>query len=246
VVSRNPAPRVFHLHHTMNNINTKQFWEENFQDVDGKSTAREEQTRSFAESQIQLFDIGRDFDGTILDFGCALGDAIPVYHKAYPQANLMGLDISANAIKRCTEKYGEIATFISGDHRSVPVVDIVIASNVFEHLSNDLEIARVLLSKCQTLYIIVPYKEQIVPNDEHVNSYDDQYFAQFSPYESTVFLSRGWTQYGFKLVYEIYLKNIVKGLLLRNPRTRSKQIMFKLTNLGNPPPDVREQAEWTR
>ena len=213
----------------MNNINTKQFWEENFRDVEWKNKAREYQTRSFAESQIEHFDISPYFDGTILDFGCALGDAIPIYHKAYPQAKLIGLDISANAIRKCIEKYGEFATFVSGDHKSVPVVDIIIASNVFEHLSNDLEIAQELMLKCKTLYIVVPYKEQIVPNDEHVNSYDDQYFDPIARCESKVFLSRGWTQYGFKLIYEIYLKNIVKRLILRRIRNRSKQIMFKLT-----------------
>lgn len=211
----------------MDNINTKQFWEANFQD--GNQAARENQTRQFAESQVTQFEISPDFDGTILDFGCALGDAIPVYRRAYPRARLMGLDLSANAIRTCTERFGNMATFISGDHKSVPMVDIIIASNVFEHLSNDLEIARDLLDKCQTLYIIVPYREQIVPNDEHVNSYDEKYFDQIARCESKVFLSKGWTQYGFKLIYQIYFKNIVKRLLLKQPRMRSKQIMFKLT-----------------
>src|SRR3977135_1205006 len=110
----------------MNNITTKPFWEENFQGVDWENKARQNQTRCFAEAQIQHFDIGADFDGTILDFGCALGDGIPVYHKAYPRAKLFGLDISANAIKRCVEKYGKIATFVNGDHKSVPLVDIII------------------------------------------------------------------------------------------------------------------------
>jgi len=211
----------------MDNINTKQFWEANFQA--GSHQARENQTRQFAESQIKYFDIGADFSGTILDFGCALGDAIPVYRQAYPRAKLMGIDLSVTAIKACDEKFGDIATFISGDHKSVPKVDVIIASNVFEHLSNDLEVARELLTRCGTLYIIVPYREQIVPNDEHVNSYDEKYFDSIGRCENQVFLSRGWTQYGLKLVYEIYFKNVVKRLLRVEPRRRSKQIMFKLT-----------------
>jgi SAM-dependent methyltransferase len=214
--------------HEMTNINTREFWEDRFQGVDEKARKREEQTRLFAESQITVLDIPGDFDGTILDFGCALGDAMPIYSRAFPRARLIGVDISANAISRCEQKFGNIAKFINGDHHSVPDVDIIISSNVFEHLSDDRDIAKSLLRKCRTLYIVVPYKEQIVPNDEHVNSYDENYFQSIAPSETRVFLSKGWTQYGLKLLYEIHLKNVVKFLIGKERRRRSKQIIFKL------------------
>jgi hypothetical protein len=216
----------------MDNINTKHFWEERFSSGDWIERGGEDQTRGFAESQIEHFDIQRDFDGTILDFGCALGNSMPVYRQAYPNAKLIGLDFSEHAIAAGRNKYGEFADFICGDTASVPEVDVIIASNVFEHLSNDIEIAKQLFRRCETLYIIVPYKEELVPNDQHVNSYDEGYFSQIEARcESKVFLSAGWTQYGFKLLYEVYFKNIIRLLVLRKPRQRAKQIMFKLTHL---------------
>ncbi len=88
-----------------------------------------------------------------------MGDAIPIYKKNFPKAKLIGLDISGEAIKKCRDKFGDIAQFICGDYTSVPEVDIIISSNVFEHLSNDKIIAEYLLNKCKILNIIVPYKE---------------------------------------------------------------------------------------
>lgn len=59
--------------------------------------------------------ISNDFNGTILDFGYALGDAIPVYSKAFPNVKLFGIDISDHAIIECKKRFGLVAEFIAGD-----------------------------------------------------------------------------------------------------------------------------------
>lgn len=211
----------------MNNINIKFYWDNRFANGDWEYKLERNQTRKFAGSQIKHLDISRDFKGTILDFGCGLGDAFLIYKKAFPKAKLMGLDISEVAIKKCNEHYGHLATFISGTNGDVPIVDIIIASNVFEHLTDDISIAKNLLIKCRQLNIIVPYKEKIISVSEHINTYDENYFHDLDKYEYKIFVSRGWSQYGVSLIYHLYLKNILRPLFGNPIAKRAKQIIFK-------------------
>jgi cyclopropane fatty-acyl-phospholipid synthase-like methyltransferase len=157
------------------NINTKKYWNNRFASKDAnswKSKNGESQTKDFASAIAKRLKMSKDFSGTILDFGCALGDAIPFYKKNYPNATFIGVDFSSAAIKQCQEKFGGIATFICGDVDAVPNVDVIITSNVLEHLSDDKDIANKLLNKCTDLYIAVPYNEAIAGKGEHVNSYN--------------------------------------------------------------------------
>jgi SAM-dependent methyltransferase len=212
------------------NINTKEYWESRFSSDDWTEKGGRLQTAGFARSQMDHIPLPADFSGEILDFGCGLGDAIPVYKKRFPFARLSGMDISESAIEKCTEVYGEMARFFQGDYRSIPSTDVIIASNVLEHLSHDLEIARHLLSRCKFLYITVPYKEQPICS-EHVNSYDEYYFREIGNYEYHIFLCPGWTQYGLRgLTYNVYFKNIFRFLTGRKTVNRNKQIMFRFTN----------------
>lgn len=218
---------------SISNINTKSYWENRFATGDWEVKLGRNQTRNFALSQTKHLDIKSDFAGTILDFGCGLGDAFPIYKRAFPKAKLIGLDISKEAIVKCNARYGHLANFICGTNDDVPTVDIIIASNVFEHLTNDREIAIDLLKKCSKLYIIVPYNEEMYnnPKQEHVNSYTEFYFEDFTSNISfKIFSSRGWGKSGIDLYYNIYLKNIARLLLGRELEKNRKQIMFKLYN----------------
>lgn len=210
----------------LQNINTKSYWEQRFSSQSWEEKNGREQSAEFAHDQIRHFGIKQNFAGSILDFGCALGDAFPIYKKAFPNANLIGIDISQKAIELCKAHFGTIATFIQGDFKSVPDVDVIIASNVFEHLSNHIEIATYLQSKCNDLYITVPYKENPL-FVEHVNTYDENSFSMLRPYSWKTFASKGWfSEYGMELWYQINFKNLFRMILGRQLRQRRKQIMF--------------------
>lgn len=211
----------------LNNINTKSYWDNRFVTGDWEAKLGRNQTREFAISQIKHLNISRDFKGTILDFGCGLGDAFPIYKETFPNARLIGLDISEEGVKKCKEIYSYIAEFICGDYRDVPKVDIIIASNVFKHLTDDISIAKNLLIKCRQLNIIVPYKEKIISGSEHINTYDENYFHDLDKYEYKIFVSGGWSQYGVSLIYHLYLKNILRPLFGKPIAKRAKQIIFK-------------------
>jgi cyclopropane fatty-acyl-phospholipid synthase-like methyltransferase len=211
------------------NINSKEYWEKRFSSGDWESKGGSDQTTQFAHSQLKHINLAKTFSGTILDFGCGLGDAIPLYKEKYPLAKLIGVDISESAISSCTQKYGGIASFIVGDHKSIPAnVDVIIASNVFEHLSDDEEVAVSLKSCCKILYIIVPYKENLaVGCKEHVNRYTRDSFSSLKPHSIKVFASKGWSEYGFNLLYNVYIKNLLRPFFGKNIAKRNLQVMFQ-------------------
>ena len=217
------------------NINTKSYWDNRFSSGDWESKKGRRQTKCFAKSQICHIPISRDFDGTLLDFGCGLGDAFPIYRSAFPKARLIGVDISDSAVESCRSQYGTIADFFQGDASSILYADIVIASNVLEHLYDDVGVARALLNKCKALFITVPYRERHPLHSEHINSYETDHFRELGQYRYCIFASPGWSQYGRKLWFDVYAKNVARLLLGRPVVRRATQIMFMFLD---PPPET--------
>lgn len=218
------------------NVNTKDYWDKRFSSGDWENKRGRIQTRQFAETQVKYLKIAQNFSGTIIDYGCGLGDAMPVYRAAYPYASLVGMDISEVAIKKCREIYGEIAKFIQGDYTEVPEVDVIIASNIFEHLSNDIRIADYFLSKCHDLFIITPYRELLTPGAEHINSYDEGYFQALRSYDYLIYASKGWGEAGWRIWFNIHMKNTFRPIFGKKTVSRPKQIMFHFIGSQKPVP----------
>jgi hypothetical protein len=215
----------------LGNVNTSTYWNRRFGSGDWCQKGGYSQTRIFAEEQICLLQISKEFSGTLLDFGCGAGDSFPVYSSAYPRARLIGIDFSQEAIRLARVRFGSIAQFICGTHKNVPDVDIIIASNVLEHVDDDCHVATCLKQKCRELYIVVPYKEKITSQGEHVRSYDSRYFDQLGPVSHQVFLSKAWSQYGKDLCWHVYAKNFLRPLFGRALIRRNKQIIFRIPGL---------------
>jgi len=208
------------------NVNTPSYWNHRFASGDWDAKGGREQTQHFARANVARMGLPADFDGVILDFGCGLGDAMPVYREHYRHASLIGVDITEAAVVKGREKYGDIAEFINCDYHDVPSADVIVSCAVFEHLSNQMEVARSLLAKCTDLYIIVPYKEPLCPSSEHVNSYDEDSFRELGECDYTIFLSEGWSAFGWRLWFHVYLKNVFRPLLGRKVIDRGRVIMF--------------------
>lgn len=208
-------------------INSKEYWEHRFASGDWEKCRGRRQTTSFAERQAQLLRLPGTFNGILLDFGCGLGDALPIYKKRLPLATLIGIDHSESAIVQCKKKYGHIATFTHGGCDSVPQVDVIIASNVIEHITDQKLTLETLRLKCSELYIIVPYMENPICS-EHTNYYDMNSFPSFEKLETELFYSPGWSQYGHNLWVGIYLKNLLRPFFGKPLVQRRKQIMFRI------------------
>jgi len=208
------------------NINSKDYWDQRFSNGDWIKKGGPEQTKNFAFAQLKYLNLPKIFDGTILDFGCGLGDAILVFHNKFPNARLIGFDFSEGAINYCRRNYTNIAEFICGDFTVVPYTDVIITSNVIEHIPDYINVVRHLKSCCRDLYIIVPYNEILTQNSEHFHSFTKNSFIGVLPYTYKVFIAKGWSQFGFSLFYNIYFKNIFRALLGKKLQKRNKQIIF--------------------
>lgn len=209
------------------NINTVDYWDTRFGTGDWAKKGGFTQTRMFAEAQLPFLHIPSDFKGRICDFGCGAGDAFPLYHQAWPQAKLLGVDFSAAAIQLCAERYGHLAKFVCGNISAVPDVDIIICSNVLKHLDDDSDVVAQLIKKCKTLYVIVPYKEHPL-SSEHIRSYDDNSFSEFAVGRKVIFKSRGWTEFGIRSITGIYMENISRYFKKQPVRRRRLQILLEI------------------
>lgn len=212
------------------NINSRDYWEGRFSTGDWEQKRGRTQTAHFAASQVAHFKFSRDFSGSLVDFGCGLGDAMPVYRKFFPNAKLVGIDVSESAISKCKERYREIASFIRGTHQNCPSVDIIVASNVFEHLADDVEIAKALLGKCKELYITVPYNEFLLC-PEHVRTYNEKYFQALGKSDFVIFPSKGWSEYGLSM-WKLVFKNLMRRLSGKPRQSRRMQIMYRFRRLS--------------
>jgi 2-polyprenyl-3-methyl-5-hydroxy-6-metoxy-1,4-benzoquinol methylase len=213
-------------------INSAAYWDWRFGSGDWALRRGHMQTRQFTEAQLPRLRLPRVFTGSLCDFGCGAGDAFPVYRAAWPRARLYGVDISPAAIALCRERCGQFGEFRSGDVDAVPNCDVVVCSNVLEHLDDDREVVRRLLEKCTTLFVIVPYREQHLIA-EHRRAYDRRSFAAFAPRRSEVFTCRGWSEYGRLLYLDIHLKNVPRLLLGRSLRRRNRQLLVEIAGSGD-------------
>lgn len=208
------------------NVNTVSYWDARFGSGDWESRGGYSQTRRFAMAQIPRLRIDPSFTGKLCDFGCGAGDAFPVYREAYPSAELVGVDFSGPAIDLCQKKFGTFASFVRGVASDVPESDVILSSNVLEHLDDDIAVVETLRERCRRLIVIVPYEERPL-HEEHVRRYSRDTFADQRPLRSEVFLSPGWTEYGLSLVKTIYLGNAVRLLAGKVLKTRGRQILFE-------------------
>ncbi len=214
----------------IDNKNTSEYWDDRFGSGDWNEHGGQGQTTKYARTLVAQWSITPDFTGKILDFGCALGDAIPVYKTALPAAQLMGLDHSLDAITKCRQNYGELAEFQQGDHDDVPEVDVIVASHVMEHITDDVEIVKVLLTKCKDLYIVVPYREDPLYH-EHVRTYDETRYAELGQYEWRVF-DKAPYQLTWHLMYHMHLKNILRPLVGKKIVKPARAIMYHFGSHG--------------
>lgn len=209
----------------MQNINTKEYWENRFSKNWKESGER--QTTEYAKANVKCIPVNCDFEGTILDFGCAMGNAIPIYAQNFPKAKLIGFDISETAIKYCKKKYGTIADFYAGSIREIPLVNVIIASHVMEHITDDKAIIIELLKRCDDLFVFVPYKETPL-YIEHVNYYSDSSYEELPMVEKKVFK----VQYKAKVPYITFLKNLVTLKMIWNYNFSKEIIMFHFKDTG--------------
>lgn len=207
------------------NINTMDYWNKRFTSHDWNKKGGNVQSKSHANYYVEHLGIPREFTGTICDFGCAEGDAFPVYKSNWPDAKLVGVDFSVRAIEHAQENYGSIGNFICSDFQEIPQSEIMISSHTFEHIENELDVLDQLLSKCAKLFVIVPYKESPL-GSEHLRRYDYDSFRDYTDLKWYV-CGTGWPFEGLSLFMQIYVKNLIRPIIGRPVVRMPQQIIFQ-------------------
>lgn len=144
-------------------INTKNWWENYFQNHWENNNGRE-QTAGFIGELIsnlpnRVKSVIKERSKTIVDWGCALGDGTSLLNSEFPEQQVVGVDIADEARKKAKNNFPEL-TFYS-DFEKIPFsTDVVVNSNCLEHFTDYLDILKRGLSKTTQLYIImVPHNE---------------------------------------------------------------------------------------
>lgn len=214
-------------HSPKDNINNSSYWNSRFS-TDWSAKGGMLQTEEHIETLLPFLRLPRDYAGTIMDFGCAMGNGMPILRNMFPKAHLIGVDYSRTAILQCINRYGDIAEFVCNEDSEIPCADIIISSHVIEHITEDKAVVELLLKKCQSLYITVPYLEDIRLVPEHVHRYNKGYFKDINEYcDCYIIAERPFTLFGLIMsLYHIEMKNMIKRLLRRRLSKRRYQILF--------------------
>ena len=184
-------------------VNTQEYWDNRFRSEDWFRKGGHIQSYNHASKFIGALQVPTDFSGTICDFGCAEGDAFPLYRRQWPNATLKGVDFAEEAVRRAREKYGSIATFHPGSYEDIESSDIIICAHTVEHIENHRDVIQSLRNKSERLFIIVPYKENPI-GKEHLRVYDENSYSDLSPRRYAI-LEAGWQYSGLFLLYKIHL-----------------------------------------
>jgi SAM-dependent methyltransferase len=159
--------------HLQNRLSTKDQWDAFFKkDGQWEANRGREQTRLFAEAFCRHTRIDLENGWSLLDSSCALGDALPVFNKHFPNAQLYACDFSTEAIQRCKERFGNLASFfLSSIEEISSMYDVIYSSNTLEHFTDYKDKARTLLQHCRYLCILVPYNEKRFGKDLEYDPY---------------------------------------------------------------------------
>lgn len=163
-------------------VNSPQFWELYFEQNWEKNDGRM-QTRLFAKYFLEKMELPTGVT-TLLDVGCGMGDAAAEFHARYPELQITGCDVSAQALAKAQESYGAFATFRQWTFEQIEGrYDAIYCSNTLEHFENHMEIASKLLERCDHLFVLVPYMElrhgkRLTPraDEQHVATFDRRSF----------------------------------------------------------------------
>ena len=79
----------------------------------------------------------------ILDFGCGVGTSLPYLKQYFPDAELLGADISRKSLELAHQHHGSIASLVNFDaHQDLPFdvhsFDLIFSACVFHHIPHNL------------------------------------------------------------------------------------------------------------
>lgn len=147
-----------------------------------------EQTQAFAIGMIANLDLAGINPATVLDFGCATGDASPVLATAFPEATIALHDIAPSGVLAGVKRYGSLYPVQAWGGKQV---DLVYSSNVIEHFTDPNEFFELVCgASSRWLIVQCPWQEThpegeritpLKPSGEHFWTIDQDFLDSHIP-----------------------------------------------------------------
>jgi SAM-dependent methyltransferase len=166
-------------------LNSKLYWDSRFQSNWENISGRLQSAYFAAGFAAARIDIPRNIE-SVVDYGCGLGDSLPILRSMFPQASISFYDVSTVAMADTKKRFAQFATPLAAfdDNKRF---DLVYCSNVIEHISDSTNFMTAL-TKLADKYIVIqaPYKEKHLdgsritgdrPKGEHIVTIDDQFIS---------------------------------------------------------------------
>src|SRR5260370_33912018 len=158
-------------------INSVDYWNKRFFD-DWIAKGGRLQTTFFAELCVRelpewFVEEIRSRRFSIFDYGCAVGDALPVWQHAFPDAVIRGGDVAqvGLGLARALHPDFELADVNAIDD-SAMVADLVYCSNTLEHFENSRQVVdRLARHAKEYVVVVVPFEEED-RIDEHAVTFE--------------------------------------------------------------------------
>ena len=151
--------------------NSKRYWDTRLKfawnQVGGNS-----QTLEFARAMESCIDLEyKEQVKTVLDYGCAAGDSVPVLKTMFGPARIFLHDLSDVGVTNALKKY-QVFTPVKWDRQSK--VDFVYCSNVIEHVLEPADFVRVLTDISERYLVIQCPWEEYGPDGHPITPQDSQ------------------------------------------------------------------------
>lgn len=158
--------------------NSPEYWEQRFSTRDWDKNHGEAQTRFFGALTTRLLpawavsDI-RHQQRSVADLGCAEGAGTVALAQVFPECKVMGVDFAASAIARARQLHPGLHFEVGSLETPPPEAQVLMLSNVLEHLSDPISVLRALGLQTQVKYLIVlvPLQEG-QRHHEHLVTFD--------------------------------------------------------------------------
>ena len=158
----------------MNPFNSKEYWNNRFSSGTWEENGGLEQTAYFARIACSLLPDFVKLDllknhWTIVDVGCAEGEASALLAEQFPDCRLVGQDFSEEAIQKAREKY-PFCDFAAADvYQKILPGDVVFSSNTLEHLEDPLLVMKRMCEAAKKYVILLLPFEDGSDCAEHIN-----------------------------------------------------------------------------
>ena len=147
-------------------INSPDYWNKRFFE-DWIAKGGRQQTAFFAELCCRelpdwFIEEGRARKSAIFDYGCALGDALPVLQRAFPASPIRGGDVAQVGLGLARALHpGFEFVDVNAIGEASKIADIVYCSNTLEHFENWREILHRLSRHAKEyVLVLVPFEEE--------------------------------------------------------------------------------------